>query len=229
MKLSEFDKFAEEYKSTLNASVSLSGDSSDYFAEYKIKEVSRECMQHKIFDGEILDFGCGTGTSTPYFKKYFRKSKLTGVDVSNSSLEIAKSRFGDVDYVQFDGSKLPYKDNSFDIIFTACVFHHIDEEQHGELLSEIRRVLTPEGRFFLFEHNPFNPLTIKIVNNCPFDENAVLIPSGKIITRLRGANFSAVRRRYCLFFPKFLSFLRNFEPKLYWCPLGAQYYVSAGK
>jgi hypothetical protein len=55
-------------------------------------------------------------------------AQRTCADVSARSLEISRSRFPDVParHVEITGSALPFEDESFDLIVSACVFHHID-------------------------------------------------------------------------------------------------------
>jgi SAM-dependent methyltransferase len=103
--------------------------------------------------------------------------------------------------MKFDGRAIPLPTQKFDIAFTACVFHHIDEREHLMLLRQIRNVLAPSGRFWLFEHNPLNPLTVKVVRDCPFDENGQLIGARKMRNRCLEAGFSRVVVQYHVFFP----------------------------
>ena len=230
MDKAEFDKFADEYNAMHRDSISASGEGPEYFAEYKIRDIFDTVVQSKIASHKILDFGSGIGASTPYFKKYFPDSDLSCVDVSQKSLDIAQSRFPkSASYYCFDGQTLPFADNSFNVIFTACVFHHIPTIEHERMFLEIKRVLAPDGVFFIFEHNPVNPLTLQVVKQCPFDENAVLIRAGQLSRRMIHAGFQLERPKYRIFFPSFLRRLRGLERVLNWCPLGAQYYLTARK
>jgi SAM-dependent methyltransferase len=133
------------------------------------------------------------------------------------------------EYLQISDSQIPVADASFDIVFTACVFHHIDHSGHTHWLAEIKRVLVPGGVFGLFEHNPWNPLTRRAVNTCPFDENARLISMPNMRTRLREAGFNVLRSRFTFFFPSFLRGLRALETRMGWLPLGGQYFLLAQK
>jgi len=87
--------------------------------------------------------------------------------------------------------------------------------------------MKPDGIFFIFEHNPLNPLTVRVMNQCPFDENAVLIRADQLKARLLRAGFSECELRYRVFFPRFLRHLRRLEAGLAWLPAGAQYYLAA--
>jgi ubiquinone/menaquinone biosynthesis C-methylase UbiE len=225
-----FDGFAKDYRQTHDRSLEMSGADSDYFSEYKIVELRR--YEDPTQELQMLDFGCGDGHSSVYIRKHFPKAIIKGIDVSAESINIANEKGIDAaEFQTFDGSKIPFGDETFDVIFTSMVFHHIDHGLHAGVLNEIHRVLKPGGRFYNFEHNPFNPLTRKVVRDCPFDEDAVLLrPSyNKRITRSCG--LKDVKLSYTLFMPRhklFRPFL-SMEKLLSWCPIGAQYYVKAVK
>ena len=233
MKQAEFDKFADEYTTLHARNVALSGEAPDFFADYKMKDLAAEYRRFGAAPNTtpaVLDFGAGIGNSVPFVKKYLPESRVTCLDVSTRSLEIGASRFGgQATFVPFDGHTLPFADAGFDIAYAACVFHHIDHAEHVGLLKELRRVLRPGGLLLVFEHNPYNPLTVKTVNECPFDEDAHLIAAGAMRRRFREVGFADVRVRYRIFFPRALAALRPLEAHLTWCPLGAQYYALAVK
>ena len=154
---------------------------------------------------------------------------MTGVDVSGESVAEASEANRDARcrYVHYRGDRLPFDDHSFDVAFSACVFHHIDRAQHAGCLQEIRRVLRPGGVFFLFEHNPLNPLTVRAVKACPFDEGVELLTPSYARRAVREAGLQGDAVRFYFFFPRALSALRAAERHLGWLPLGAQYYVAA--
>jgi ubiquinone/menaquinone biosynthesis C-methylase UbiE len=232
MNASEFDKFAEEYRSLHQANIAASGETPEYFAEYKMKDLRRLVSTDlgNVDGGRFLDFGGGVGTSVPFFRKFFPSAHLTCVDVSVKSLEVGIARFGSpTSFVAFDGDQLPFAESTFDCAFAACVFHHIPPEAHARLLGEMRRVLKPKGRVMIYEHNPLNPLTVRTVNACPFDENAILIRAGALRTRIESSGFLEARIRYRVFFPRPLRWLRGMEDNLGWLPMGAQYYVWGRK
>ena len=232
MDKAEFDKFAEQYRVMHAANIAISGETPDFFAEYKVRDVARLVRQRSMPSrpSRILDFGAGIGTSVPYFRKYFPEANLTCVDVSTKSLELGESRFhGDAEFVAFDGKVLPFDPDTFDIVFAACVFHHIGDDEHVSLLREMMRVLSRGGLAVIFEHNPLNPLTVHAVNTCSFDENAQLISAVALKRKFESAGFDGACYRYRIFFPHFLRMLRPLEQVMTWLPLGAQYYVHAIK
>ncbi len=226
----EFDRFAYEYEAQHAASIRLSGETPDYFAKYKIDDVAAVLRRAGIVPRRILDFGAGVGNSLGHMRAAFPDAEIVLLDPSAQSLDIAARRFpGQASLMPFDGMTIPYPGGTFDLAFAACVFHHIPDALHECLLSEIDRVLAPGGSFFVFEHNPANPLTRHAVRNCPFDENAVLIAAREMRSRMAAAGLSNARIAYRIFFPRLLSWLRPCERYLTGVPLGAQYFVHATK
>lgn len=226
----EFDAYVSQYADQHSQSIKLSGEGPDYFAEYKIRELARLAESWGYSQPDILDFGSGIGNSLPFFRSYFPNNPVTSSDVSGESLKAARDLHGgdEAQLLIADGA-LPAQENSFDIVFTACVFHHIPEAEHLDWLAELRRVTRAGGRIVIFEHNPFNPLTQHAVRTCPFDENAVLITPRQMRKRLGAAGWGAPQTDYHVFFPAALARLRPLEAKLRWCGIGAQYAAHAVK
>jgi ubiquinone/menaquinone biosynthesis C-methylase UbiE len=236
MNEAEFDKFADEYNAMHAAGIAMSGEGPAYFADYKIADIARVWRQReggasKSASGlQLLDFGAGIGASVPHVQKHLAGADLTCLDLSKRSLNLAEKRFPSLArYVHFDGASIPFPDSHFDIAFAMCVFHHIDHGLHESLLQELRRVIRPGGDLFVYEHNPYNPLTVKVVKSCPIDENAHLIRGTEMKRRTLRAGFGSARTRYRVFFPHFLRSLRPIEHALTWLPLGGQYCVHAVK
>lgn len=222
----EFDLVAENYNTQHARSIKLSGEDGDYFSAYKIADVRSALSKRGYEPKRIMDFGAGIGNSLVPMRQSFPDAHITCLDVSEKSLELCrKISVTNVDFCCYDGNTIPFKENSFDLIFTACVFHHIPPNLHRRLMKEIRRVLSPSGFFILFEHNPWNPLTQHAVRSCPFDANAQLINASKMRRRLKESGFKNTETHFRIFFPKKLSILRSVEPFLKQIPLGAQYYI----
>ncbi len=227
-KFDEFDHFANDYREIHNQNLKLSGVTSDYFSEHKI-QILKENEQIESIN--FLDFGCGDGNSAIHFYNYFPNSIYNGIDISSESINVAKSlATNNSNFQTFDGMNIPFEDNTFDVIFTACVFHHIDFTLHSNLIQEIYRVLKPGGKFYIFEHNPWNPVTQHMVNTCPFDEDAVLlnpIYTKKTLNKI----FKKSITNFILFFPrhKLFKLFIKLERLLTKIPFGGQYYVIATK
>jgi ubiquinone/menaquinone biosynthesis C-methylase UbiE len=230
MNTSEFDQFADEYNQLHARNIAVTGEKPEFFHEYKLNKLKHFVLERGVAANDILDFGSGIGNSTPFLRRYFSTARLTGADISRRSLEVAESRFpGLSNRLLIEGHHIPAKSNSFDVIFSACVFHHIAHEEHAQWLRELHRVARHGGLLTVFEHNPLNPLTVRAVNTCPFDENAHLIRANQFADRYRQSGWSNPKVRFHLFFPHALSGLRLLEPYLAAVPFGAQYSVTAVK
>lgn len=232
--MSEFDKYALEYNKMHAENVKSSGYEPSFFDEYKVKEMHRVLSAENRADKpmSILNFGCGIGKSEVFLVQYFPKAEVLGCDVSSESINIARQNNQGLQRARFEhfeeGQPLPFN-TVFDVIFIANVFHHIPHKFHKEILVDLRTRLAADGSVFMFEHNPLNPLTVHTVNHCPFDTDAVLLDPFYSVSLFGSAGFAEVKRNFTLFFPSFLAVLRRFEPLLSWLPLGAQYYIRAGK
>ena len=223
----EFDAYAADYHAQHAASIRASGEEPAYFARYKAQDARAWSARDGLDPARVLDLGTGIGNALPHLAEAFPGAALTGIDPSEGSLALARAAHGErAALCAFDGREVPYPDDAFDLVFTACVFHHVPADRHAGLLAEVRRVLRPGGAFFLFEHNPWNPLTRRAVRLCPFDADAVLIDAPEMARRIGAAGFET-RTRYRVFVPGPLRALRGAEAALTWCPLGAQYHVHA--
>jgi ubiquinone/menaquinone biosynthesis C-methylase UbiE len=223
----DFDAFAWHYRELHDANIRLSGASSAYFARLKIQILSRY-ESNKLL--HVLDLGCGDGLCTAYMRQYFPSWYITGTDVSAESIAVARDRhLRDVQFIHYDGRHLPFAPESFDVIFMAGVLHHVEHDQQIFLLEEARRVTRFQGRIYIFEHNPFNPLTRYFVRTCVFDRGVKLCSASYVKRLLNEANWKISVCRYAIFFPRYLVFwpLIRIEPWLARIPLGGQYMIRA--
>jgi len=229
--MSEFDKFVDRYEDILSDAVRQSGFPPAYFDEYKIREIYRflKSQGREAEELKFLDFGCGIGKAEPIIRYYFKNAFIYAVDVSEESIAAAQKRNKDLDrcvYATFDGKHIPFE-HTFDIVYIAGTLHHIPREQHVPLLSALCRKLQANGTVFIFEHNPYNPLTVKTVRSCELDEHAVLLRPGYLNQILKESGFLWRKVRFIVFFPAFLRRLLPLERFISWVPLGAQYYYIA--
>jgi 2-polyprenyl-3-methyl-5-hydroxy-6-metoxy-1,4-benzoquinol methylase len=219
--MAEFDKYADQYEEIFSKSVSESISEQAYFIDYKIQHVAYRLRDKKI--STILDFGCGIGLSLSSIRKYFPDSDVWGYDVSEKSVAIAKNKSG-LENIFSDVQKLPK--NNFDILFIANVFHHIPPSHRSDVMQLCKDLIHPGGSIFIFEHNPFNPLTRHVFNHCDLDRDAIMLRKSEVITLARLHHLTLSHAAYTLFFPGFVSVLRPLEKYMGWLPLGAQYCVE---
>lgn len=100
----------------------------------------------------ILEVGVGTGINLPL---YPRACKVTGIDLSDSMLEKARSRIlrndvRNVRLLQMDAAALKFPDNSFDVVYAPYVISVVPDPV--QVVSEMRRVCRHGGRFILLNH-----------------------------------------------------------------------------
>lgn len=94
----------------------------------------------------VMELGCGAARWAPFFLK--RGALYTGVDISDTMLELARSRMTDCQFYKIDSNRLPFEDDKFDLVFSITVLHHNSYEQQRELIIEMIRITKP-GRFIL--------------------------------------------------------------------------------
>lgn len=225
-----FNKVSRDYRDIHTKNISFTGAPSEYYTEYKV--LNSLAIVNYPRGLNILDFGCGDGLASFYFDKNISDSHIAGIDISSESIDIAQKRnIPNVDFVNFDGRSLPYRDNSFDLIYVSCVFHHIDTSYHKSILKELYRVLKKGGSLHVYEHNPLNILTRYAVKTCAFDEDVELIWPHNLERMLESVGFSSHIRDYIFVFPRhpFLKKFHLLEPYLSKFPLGAQYLLVGKK
>ena len=228
MNESEFDQFADEYRRLHTANIKASGMEPDFFAEYKVRDVALRIDRLNLRSDTILDFGSGVGNSVPHFRRMMPHSILFCADVSKKSLDFAENRFpNQANFHHIQNGSLASISQRFDIIFSACVLHHIKHEELVYWLKELRLLANPGATLALFEHNPWNPLTIQAVNTCEFDINARLLSAPQLKAMVRDAGWHDISSEFRIFFPGSLARLRPIERLLTWLPVGAQYVIYA--
>lgn len=238
--MKEFDLYRDGYNESINKAIAFSGQTQAFYTEVKARyllELFGRIQQRKragMVTGsngagplEVLDVGCGQGLVHPFLRSIETSLRLTGVDVAGEVIDEARRTHPFVHYDIYEGKRLPYAEESFDAAFAIAVMHHVPPKDWAAFVSEMRRVVRKGGYISVIEHNPNNPLTQWVVNNCRFDDNAVLLRSGRLARLLRNAGLVDIERRYILFTPFGGTFFRTLEDKLYWVPLGAQYCMAA--
>jgi len=215
----EFDEFAQDYGDLTSRNTSFFTDDYSYFGRYRSRIV-RTLAGDNVRD--MLDFGCGIGLGVTALREFFPTSRIVGCDPSEESLAIARKNEPASEFA-LPGALAAGP--QFDVITAVSVFHHIPPQDRDAALRYCVDRLKPGGSLFIFEHNPYNPLTRRLVAKCPLDRNAILLTPAEAVQRVRQAGLGNVLSRYCLFFPQALGFLRPIEDSLGWLPLGGQYYV----
>jgi demethylmenaquinone methyltransferase/2-methoxy-6-polyprenyl-1,4-benzoquinol methylase len=85
--------------------------------------------------GRTLDVACGTGFLTRHLP-----GEVVGLDQSESMLEEARRQAPEATYVQGEALELPFPDATFDRLFTAHFYGHLEDADRETFLREARRV-----------------------------------------------------------------------------------------
>ena len=223
----DFDKFAEGYRERVNSTLGAAGEDSDYFARGRVDWLKRVFAREPNIC-KVMDYGCGVGLGIPHLLTLPRIESLIGIDVSEESLKHARINFG-AEGVRF-ASFADYQPSAeIDLVICCGVFHHIPLESRAGAAQFIFDSLRPGGWLAFWEHNPWNPGVVYIMNHSPIDQDAIRVKPHRARQLLRAAGFSVLRTDYLFFFPGFLSNLRFLEPSLSRFPFGGQYLVLGRK
>jgi 2-polyprenyl-3-methyl-5-hydroxy-6-metoxy-1,4-benzoquinol methylase len=97
---------------------------------------------------KVLDAGCGTGIYSKFYAE--RGSDVSGVDFSHSAIEKIQSENISGKFQVGDISSLNFGSNEFDIVHCFSVLYHIiSDNEWEEAISELCRVLKPNGILLL--------------------------------------------------------------------------------
>ncbi|NBG88828.1 class I SAM-dependent methyltransferase [Isachenkonia alkalipeptolytica] len=136
-----------------------------------LKQWRREMTE--ALKGKVLEIGVGTGKNIPYYPE---SADITAIDFSEKMLAKARAKAKkhqkNVELLHMDAQNMSFEDDTFDVVFTTCVFCSVPDPIKG--LKEIKRVCKPEGKIIMLEHvrsekkiigplmDLFNPLTVNL-------------------------------------------------------------------
>ncbi|MDP3990737.1 MAG: class I SAM-dependent methyltransferase [Candidatus Nealsonbacteria bacterium] len=116
---------------------------------------------------KILDIGCGDGAWYNELRK--NGIKVTGLDISSYDLNKLKERAKALnlkpDVVKADAQKIPFKQNTFDKVYSICTFEHIKDDK--KVFEEVARVLKPKGLLVISLPMKEVPLLTKMAIKLP--------------------------------------------------------------
>jgi len=103
--------------------------------------------------GKVLDFGCGTGRISAVIAR--SSDHVTGVDISPDMVDRARELVQDprIDFIAYDGDRLPFDDASFDAAVTVLVLqlYRDRRDRFTSIAAELARVLRPGSPAWLIE------------------------------------------------------------------------------
>jgi ubiquinone/menaquinone biosynthesis C-methylase UbiE len=141
-----YDLWAKNYDKTLSFLDGLEGNALNMILK---------CVEGK----KVLDLGCGTGRGIKHLYD-FKAAEVYGADVSKNMLQIAKKKFKTTNFVLADADKLPFEDESFDVVTGLFLIVHIGDLR--KTFDEVYRVLKTGGVFILSNINQRKPPKLKV-------------------------------------------------------------------
>lgn len=111
-------------------------------------------------DTILLDAGCGSGLSAlELFGERLNSIRYIGADISEAA-DVAAQRFAERgingEFIQCDLTKLPFKSQSVDVVFSEGVLHHTDSTQKA--LAAVSSLLKVGGRVMFYVYNKKSPI-----------------------------------------------------------------------
>ena len=112
----------------------------------------------KFRDARLLEIGCGMGTDLLQFSR--GGARCVGIDLTPRSIELSQHRFklygAEGAFMISDGEHLPFRDASFDVVYSNGVLHHTPDTAGA--VREVHRVLRPGGiaKVMLYHRNSLN-------------------------------------------------------------------------
>ncbi|MBI5393461.1 class I SAM-dependent methyltransferase [Candidatus Woesearchaeota archaeon] len=136
-----------------------------YYLQQLFDRISQEYP-----NGKLLEIGCGMGTDLREFAR--RGMQVTGVDLTENAIDYTKQHlkiFGlQGKLLVSDAEKLPFKENTFDVVYSFGVLHHTPDTQKA--INEAHRVLKRSGKavIMLYHRRSLNYAAHRILD-VPFD------------------------------------------------------------
>lgn len=160
VEIEHYDQEAQKWQSHASEKkweTDVHGVRHDLFLSYRF---CHEWIKTHAKGKHLLDYGCGTGIHSIWPAE--NGAHVTGIDLSEESLKIARERAmrakleKQISFIMMDCEALTFLDNSFDLVFDGGVFSSVDLDK---ALSELARVLKPDGAILGIETFGHNPLT----------------------------------------------------------------------
>lgn len=149
----------------------------------------------------ILDVGCGEGFTLNRLKKHGIGKRLEGIEHSIGAIELGKKVYPDIKIKQGDIYKLPYQDNSFDLVLCTEVLEHLDNP--SKALKELIRVSNkylvisvPNEPFFMFAQFVRGKNWSRFGNDIEHINHWTMFSFPKFVKKNVGSNVKILAKRF---------------------------------
>lgn len=130
-----YKKYAEAFDKKI-ASLDLYHDSYDFLLE-KIQD-----------DASILDLACGPGNVSQYLRRHRPRLEITGVDISEEMIDIARTKIPDGKFIVNDICEVQFN-TKFDCVICAFGIPYLDLKETAQVIGKIRQTLNGNGCFYV--------------------------------------------------------------------------------
>lgn len=148
--------------------------SADAVKGYRIDHILNEMTTP---DSRILDYGCGMGRDVERLRNLGYKNAF-GTDPSTKLLAHS-SLYGEEIVRPMRGSKVPFDDSSFDLVYCSGVLHHIEWESLQSVFQEVYRLTDKAGKFLFIE--PRNSFARKFGHTVVFSPLRWVVPQVNVL------------------------------------------------
>lgn len=190
-----YDNFSDVWASKINNSET----------NKRIKVIFKDLLSSKdLKNKRFLEVGCGLG----YFsnKAFKLGAKVTGIDIGPKLVSINKKLTPRGTFKVASASKLPFRNNSFDLVLSTEVIEHVDKQK--EALKEMSRVLKKGGILVITTPNRvFKPLFdfLSYIKIRPYHGYENWIYSWDMLEIMQSNGLNLVKSRYFNFiFPNLI-------------------------
>ncbi|MCR4414449.1 MAG: class I SAM-dependent methyltransferase [Thermoguttaceae bacterium] len=223
-----FDDWADQYDAIVDRAIAPSGETRSYFARKRVEWLAGRLAEMGLAAHTILDFGCGTGMTTPWYFELLKAKRVIGIDVSAKCLAAARRKCASPAAEYHLAEHYTPREDA-DLAFSCGVLHHIPPRERAAAIRYVRDCLCPGGIVAVWENNAWSLAARYTMWANPFDRGTRPL-SARGVRRLLGAEgLTVLRTDYLFIFPRLLRVFRGLEPNLARLPLGAQFQVLGRK
>lgn len=135
-----YESFQINYRKYYTDSIGTANKLIEYFKKYT-----------DLKNKNILDWGCGPGRIIRHFPELINNGCVFyGTDYNKKSIEWCRKNLPGISFnINSLQAKLPYENESMDIIYGISIFTHLSEQMHYDWYNELYRILKPEGIMLL--------------------------------------------------------------------------------
>lgn len=177
-----FDSQTEKFYSSEMANPSWSNGQYRYL-DMKLLDANK--------DSHILDMACGDGVGLKWFKEH-GFTNVIGVELSPKKAEEARRQ--DFPVVETDIHKLPFKDKSFDIVYSSHTIEHCYDPITA--FKEIHRIMVDNGRFYLILPYPDNGDDVAHLGKFILKTTSLEDQAQSLVNILEGLNFKVEKKEF---------------------------------